>query len=130
MQSPLFDWCRSLVPAPLPASPLEWLRAACGVALVLLLTLGVGNWLFDSDLTLRLAGPAAASAVLLFAASSSPFAQPWPILGGNLIAALVTIGLGQGACMGCRPRCWRCAWCSPCCCCCAARIRRPVPWRW
>lgn len=100
MQTLLSSWCRSLVPAPLPASPLEWLRAACGVALVLLLTLGAGAWLFDAQLTLRLAGPAAASAVLLFAAPSSPFAQPWPILGGNLVAALVTVALGLGGLHG------------------------------
>lgn len=100
MQTLLSNWCRSLVPAPLQASPWEWLRAACGVALVLLLTLGAGAWLFDMQLTLRLAGPTAASAVLLFAASSSPFAQPWPILGGNLIAALVSIGLVQAGLHG------------------------------
>ncbi|MEX6503668.1 CBS domain-containing protein [Pseudomonas zhanjiangensis] len=100
MQTPLLDWCRSLAPAPLQASPQEWLRAAGGVALVLLLTLATGAWLFDAPLTLRLAGPAAASAVLLFAASSSPFAQPWPILGGNLIAALISIGLGQAGLHG------------------------------
>lgn len=94
MQEPLFNWCRSLVPASPAAAPAEWLRAAIGVGLVMLLTLAGGTWLFGAALTLHLAAPAAASAVLLFAASSSPFAQPWSILGGNLLAALVGVGLG------------------------------------
>lgn len=33
--------------------------------------------------------PMGASAVLLFAVSASPLAQPWPVLGGNLISTLV-----------------------------------------
>ncbi|MDQ0318939.1 CBS domain-containing membrane protein [Pararhizobium capsulatum DSM 1112] len=42
-----------------------------------------------------LIAPMGASAVLLFAVPSSPLAQPWPVVGGNLIAALtgVTIAL-------------------------------------
>lgn len=36
--------------------------------------------------------PMGASAVLLFAVPASPLAQPWPLLGGNLIST--TIGLG------------------------------------
>lgn len=94
MQEPLLDWCRSFIPAAPTATPREWLRAALGVALIMLATLAGGFWLFGAALTLHLAGPAVASAVLLFAAPSSPFAQPWPILGGNLIAALAGAALG------------------------------------
>lgn len=36
-----------------------------------------------------LVAPVGASAVLLFAVPASPLAQPWPILGGNVISALV-----------------------------------------
>ncbi|MFG3757464.1 HPP family protein, partial [Klebsiella pneumoniae] len=32
-----------------------------------------------------------ASAVLLFAVPASPLAQPWPIIGGNSVSALVGI---------------------------------------
>lgn len=35
--------------------------------------------------------PIGASAVLLFAVPSSPLAQPWPIVGGNSISALVGV---------------------------------------
>lgn len=45
--------------------------------------------------------PVGASAVLLFAVPSSPMAQPWPVIGGNALSALVGIAvaraLGGGA---------------------------------
>jgi CBS domain-containing membrane protein len=50
---------------------------------------------------LLLAAPLGASAVLLFAVPSSPLAQPWPIIGGNVVSALVGLAvahlLGSGA---------------------------------
>ena len=39
--------------------------------------------------------PVGASAVLLFAVPSSPLAQPWPIVGGNAISAIVGIVVAQ-----------------------------------
>jgi CBS domain-containing membrane protein len=48
--------------------------------------------------------PVAASAVLLFAIPSSPMAQPWPVIGGNTLSALVGLcvaaALGGGALAG------------------------------
>lgn len=48
-----------------------------------------------------LAAPIGASAVLVFAVPTSPLAQPWPVLGGNIISVLVAIPiahmLGHGA---------------------------------
>jgi CBS domain-containing membrane protein len=48
-----------------------------------------------------LVAPAGASAVLLFAVPTSPMAQPWPIIGGNVLSALVGVmvvqALGQTA---------------------------------
>jgi len=38
-----------------------------------------------------LIAPMGASAVLLFAASHSPLAQPWSVIGGNMISALVGV---------------------------------------
>lgn len=40
-------------------------------------------------------GPLGASAVLLFAVPTSPLAQPWPILGGNTISALVGVAVAH-----------------------------------
>lgn len=39
--------------------------------------------------------PLGASAVLLFVVPSSPLAQPWSIIGGNVISALVGIAVGK-----------------------------------
>lgn len=40
---------------------------------------------------LLLIAPMGASAVLLFAVPASPLAQPWPVLGGNIVSALVGV---------------------------------------
>lgn len=63
-------------------------------------TLGIGlcaaiSTLVDPTHGLLLAAPLGASAVLLFAVPSSPLAQPWPILGGNVISALVGVVVAQ-----------------------------------
>jgi CBS domain-containing membrane protein len=44
---------------------------------------------------LLLAAPLGASAVLLFAVPSSPLAQPWPIVGGNIVSALVGVAVAR-----------------------------------
>ncbi|TCD20742.1 HPP family protein [Pseudomonas sp. IC_126] len=94
MQERLLDWCRSFAPAPLSARPAEWLRAALGIGLALLVTIPACAWVFGTSIALPLAAPAAASAVLVFVASSSPFAQPWSVLAGNLFATAVGVALG------------------------------------
>jgi len=97
MHERLLDWCRSFVPAPFSARPAEWLRVATGIGLALLLVIPLSAWVFGISVTLPLAAPAAASAVLLFAASSSPFAQPWSVIAGNLLAAAIGVALGASA---------------------------------
>ncbi|MCG4455950.1 HPP family protein [Pseudomonas sp. MMS21-TM103] len=94
MQEQLLDWFRSFTPAPLNARAQEWLRVAIGIALGMSLCVSIGISLFGAPITLHIAAPVAASAVLLFGASSSPFAQPWSILAGNMCAALIGISLG------------------------------------
>jgi CBS domain-containing membrane protein len=42
-----------------------------------------------------LVAPIGASAVLLFAVPASPMAQPWPIIGGNSLSALVGFAVGR-----------------------------------
>lgn len=94
MHERLIDWCRSFGPAPLSARPGEWLRAAFGIGLALLLVLPAGAWLFGVSISLPLAAPAAATAVLLFVASSSPFAQPWSVIVGSLLATAIGVAFG------------------------------------
>lgn len=94
MQDRLLLWCRSFAPAPLTAPFKEWLRVALGIAVALLVVLSFGIWLFGPAVMIPMAAPAAASAVLLFAVPSSPFAQPWSLLAGNLVATAIGISLG------------------------------------
>ncbi|UUZ65348.1 HPP family protein [Polaromonas sp. P1-6] len=44
-----------------------------------------------------LVAPLGASAVLVFAVPASPMAQPWPVVGGNTLSAMVGIAGGYGA---------------------------------
>lgn len=85
------------------ASPayLVWLRAAIGAGL------GVGLAAALSLLTITsgsigtlplLVAPLGASAVLVFAVPASPLAQPWSVVGGNLMSA--AIGLIAGHLIG------------------------------
>ncbi|QGP78272.1 HPP family protein [Sphingobium sp. CAP-1] len=80
------------VPAPPGPGLLDRLKAASGaiggIAITgLLCGLMLGNGLAHP----LLVAPMGASAVLLFAVPASPLAQPWPVLGGNVISALVGI---------------------------------------
>ncbi|WP_417779977.1 HPP family protein [Stutzerimonas xanthomarina] len=94
MQERLLEWCRSFAPTPFSARPVEWLRAATGIGLALLLVIPLSAWVFGMSVALPLAAPAAASAVLLFVAPSSPFAQPWSVIVGSLLATAIGIALG------------------------------------
>lgn len=87
-------WSRRLAPVPRTAPPTEWLRASLGACVGLALCCLVTSHLFSLDVTLRLAAPLGASSLLLFAVSSSPLAQPWSVLLGNLVAALVGTACG------------------------------------
>ncbi|CDZ59944.1 HPP family protein [Neorhizobium galegae bv. orientalis] len=83
---------RRLLPEATPVSPRERLRAALGALAGILVTGLLGSLALKVDATLpALVAPMGASAVLLFAVPSSPLAQPWSILGGNTVAALVGV---------------------------------------
>lgn len=97
MQERFNDWLRSFVPAPLSVGPKEWVRAVIGVGVAVLPMVSIGLWLFGGPVTLHIVAPAGASAVILFSASSSPFAQPWSLLGGNLLATSIGVALGLSA---------------------------------
>ena len=93
---------RRFVPAATPLSARERIRSALGAMLGILVTGAIaawalGTWAFGtwavgpSAALPFLIAPMGASAVLLFAVPASPLAQPWSILGGNLVAALVGV---------------------------------------
>jgi CBS domain-containing membrane protein len=68
----------------------ERARDVAGALLGLLLTGGLSWWAWGPS-SIWLGAPMGASAVLLFAVPSSPLAQPWPVVVGNLMAALVGV---------------------------------------
>jgi len=76
------------------ARPIDRLVACLGATICIALTMfiGAGLELTASDLPLIVA-PMGASAVLIFAVPASPLAQPWPVVGGNTISALVGIAV-------------------------------------
>ena len=79
-------------PAIAPVSTMQKLRACLGALVGILVTGLVGRlMLADPASGLFLIPPMGASAVLLFAAPASPLAQPWSIIGGNLISGLIGV---------------------------------------
>lgn len=88
--SPILSWLRTFVPEPLSVSRREMALGVLGAGLGLLAT----EWLSRLALgTLNpwFIAPMGASAVLLFAMPASPLAQPWSLVGGNTVSALVGI---------------------------------------
>lgn len=78
------------------ARPLDRLVACIGATICLALTMFVCMQLelTAADLPLIVA-PLGASAVLIFAVPASPLAQPWSVVGGNTISALVGVAIFQ-----------------------------------
>jgi len=63
-----------------------------GGGLGVLVTALISRWTAGSDpITPWLIAPLGASAVLVFALPASPLAQPWSVIGGNTVSALVGI---------------------------------------
>ncbi|MHA6492656.1 HPP family protein [Pseudomonas borbori] len=94
------DWVRAFWPAPVAVNFNEQALSCVGAFFGLLFT----GWLCHQalgDASPWLIAPMGASAVLLFAVPASPLAQPWSVMGGNLVAALVGVAcatwLGHGA---------------------------------
>ena len=81
-----------LLPESMPVSPRERLRSALGAVFGILVTgLVTRAALGPAPALPALLAPMGASAVLLFAVPASPLAQPWSLLGGNLVAAIVGV---------------------------------------
>jgi CBS domain-containing membrane protein len=85
-------WLSWFVPAPLTVKWPERLRAAAGALLGIAAIAALTQWLLGpSSVIPMLIAPMGASAVLLFAVPASPLAQPWSLLGGNLVSAAVGV---------------------------------------
>jgi CBS domain-containing membrane protein len=85
------QWLRSFVPQPNTVPRAERLRAVAGALVGLLVTVILSDLLVAAGGLPVLVAPMGASAVLLFCVPASPLAQPWSVIGGNTISALVGI---------------------------------------
>ena len=88
--SGLLSWLQSFVPAPLSVSGHEMLLSSVGAGLGLCGAEWVCRHFLGGALPWFIA-PMGASAVLLFAVPKSPLAQPWSIIGGNLVSAVIGV---------------------------------------
>jgi CBS-domain-containing membrane protein len=75
----------------MPASHIERLLSGVGSLLAIAAVFWISSAALGADHALLLIASMGASAVLLFALPHSPLSQPWPVLGGHLIAALIGI---------------------------------------
>ena len=83
-------WLRHFIPAPINARKREKLAGCIGAWIGLMFTAMISKATLG-DLNPWFVAPMGASAVLLFAMPSSPLAQPWSIIGGNIISALIGV---------------------------------------
>ena len=95
----LNTWLRAFLPGRMRVPGHERWRGALGAALGLALAgwldQRLGTALLPAGLspdTWWLVAPLGASAVLVFAVPASPMAQPWAVVGGNSLSALVGVG--------------------------------------
>ncbi|PKO66370.1 MAG: hypothetical protein CVU22_16125 [Betaproteobacteria bacterium HGW-Betaproteobacteria-16] len=83
-------WLHAFRPAHVGADWRERLRVVTGATLGILVTALVCRGIIGPDAAWPwLVAPMGASAVLVFAVPASPLAQPWAVVGGNTLSALV-----------------------------------------
>jgi CBS domain-containing membrane protein len=94
----LLSWLRAFWPARQSINARERLRASVGACIGIVLVGALAAWWLEGavahahgPLALALVAPLGASAVLVFAVPSSPLAQPWSVVGGNTLSALLGI---------------------------------------
>ena len=86
---------RSFLPHPSPVTFTEKLRSGLAGGVAILVLAVVLRYVLPHDAPLPMLASMAASAVLLFAVPHSPLAQPWNLVGGHVVSAIVgwTCGL-------------------------------------
>lgn len=86
------QWLTGFLPAVVAVQWRERVRAGIGALCGIAFTGGLMLWLLGPATYIPwLVAPMGASAVLLFGVPASPLAQPWSIVGGNLVAAVVGV---------------------------------------
>jgi len=90
------EWLRSFVPQPSTVSRAERARAVAGALVGLFVTYILSDIATGGGgVPLALVAPMGASAVLLFCVPASPLAQPWSVIGGNTISALIGVACAK-----------------------------------
>ena len=85
---------RALGPAMARVSSREALRASLGALMAIgLIELFLLSPEIDTEFGLYLVAPFGASAVMVFAIPNSPLAQPWSVILGNMLGALIGVSL-------------------------------------
>lgn len=86
------SWFERYFPETIKVDRREKARSILGAIIGIFLT-GIISQLFvgTGSALPWLVAPMGASAVLLFVAPASPLAQPWPVIGGNVLSALIGI---------------------------------------
>lgn len=95
MPSPFSRRLRAFLPPPPIAGRAERLRASLGALTGLALCAVLLTYIGDGHGSAYLIAPMGASAILLFGLPASPMAQPWAVLGGNVLSALVGVACAQ-----------------------------------
>ncbi|GLU35075.1 HPP family protein [Trinickia caryophylli] len=92
-------WLLSFTPAAVNIPWRERARSCVGALIGIGITGASMHWLLGADTRVPLlVAPMGASAVLLFAVPASPLAQPWSLIGGNIVSA--TLGVIASQCFG------------------------------
>ena len=91
------SWLQALRPARTRINARERWRIIVGAFLGILLAGGLSHLAGGTTLAILpwLVAPMGASAVLVFGVPSSPLAQPWSVVGGNTLSALVGIACAR-----------------------------------
>lgn len=116
-----------LKPHALPVARRHIVLGSIGAGTGLAVTSMFSHWLLG-EVNLWFIAPMGASAVLLFGVPSSPLAQPWSIVGGNVLSALIGVTVGMLVPMRRWPAVWRRLWPSPGCIFCAVCIPPAARW--
>jgi CBS domain-containing membrane protein len=88
-------WLKGFLPAPLTVDASERWRAIAGALLGIVITAILCRLCAGPTTAMWLIAPLGATAVLVFAVPASPLAQPWSVVGGNTVSALMGVLCAQ-----------------------------------
>ena len=92
----LQQWLRAFLPAGVAVNSTERWRAVVGAAIGIVATAAISRFISQfHPVPAGVVAPIGASAVLVFAVPASPLAQPWSVVGGNTLSALVGIACAR-----------------------------------